>query len=250
MTVADKLCVDPWRAPDMPRGMPSRSRRRAACAHDPSCLRGRRNRRRRNPEQKTGDAGALGCERQLAACHQIKLVRLAPDFQHHGADRIAGERVGGGAKCILDIGDSHRHQEARIKPELGEPAHRQPPHLALGKILPHPDQRPARRHTSRQPCDKAGGRSALPAAFAKHLMQSAECEPALQYRIGLSMSEGCALRRRAAALRLDAFDTAAQTRKRAQACACHGVASFTREVAVTGSFLREPGAGSFVHDMF
>jgi hypothetical protein len=45
------------------------------------------------------------------------------------------------------------------------------------------------------------------------------------------MAEGRARERSRAALRLDAFDTAAQTRKRAHACACHGVASFTRGLA-------------------
>ena len=115
---------------------------------------------------------------------------LAPDFQHHGADRIAGERVGGGAKGVLDITRPHRHQAARIKPELGEPAHREPAHLALSKILPHPDQWPVRRHAPRQPRDKAGGRSALPAALAKHLMDRAARKPALQHGIGLGMAEG------------------------------------------------------------
>jgi hypothetical protein len=234
MTVTDKLCVEQRRAPDLPGG----SRRRTACPHDPSRLRGGGNRRGCNAQQKPGAPCALRGERQLAACHDIELVGLAPDFQHHRADRIAGERVGSGAQGVINIGRPHRHQATRIEPELGEPAHRQPPHLALGKILPHPNQRPPRRHAPRQPCDKAGGRRTLPAALAKHLMQSAAREPALQHGIGLPMAEGCAFRRRAAALRLDAFDTAAQTRKRAHACACHGVASFTRELPLAGALFK------------
>jgi hypothetical protein len=43
------------------------------------------------------------------------------------------------------------------------------------------------------------------------------------------------LQRMGAALHLDAFDSAAQSRKRARACACHGVASFKRGVAATSS---------------
>jgi hypothetical protein len=251
MTVADKLCVEQRRTPRMPEP----PRRRAAGAHDPSRLRGGGNGRGCNAQQKPGDPCPLRSEAQLAACDEIELAGLAPDFQHHGANRIAGECVGSGAQCVLDIGRPHRHQAARIEPELGEPAHRQQPHLALGKILPHPDQRPPRRHAPRQSCDKAGGRGTLPAALAKHLMQRAACKPALQHRIGLPMAERNALRQSGAALRLDAFDTAAQARKRAHACACHGVASFTRGVAAGRcSFkrtdLREPGAGLFVHDMF
>jgi len=234
MTVADKLCVEQRRAPDLPGG----SGRRAACAHDPSRLRGGGYGRGGNAQQKARDACALRGQCQLAACDEIELVRLAPDFQHHGAHRIAGERVGRRAKCVLDIACPHHHQAARIKPELGKPAHRQCAHLARGKILPHPNKRPAQRQASRQPRNKAGGRRTLPATLAKHLMQSAEREPALQHGIRLPMTEGDVLGRCGTALRLDAFDTAAQTRKRAHACACHGVASFTRGVAATSALFK------------
>ncbi len=166
MTVADKLCIEQRRTPCMREA----ARRRAARAHDPSRLRRGGHGRGGNAQQKTGDPGALCSQCQLAAGHEIELVGLAPDFQHHGTNRITGKRVGGGPKRILDITGAHRHQAARIKPEFDEPAHRQTPHLALGKILPHPDQRSPWRHPPREPCDKAGGRSTLPAALAKHLM--------------------------------------------------------------------------------
>ncbi len=169
MTVADKLCVEQRRTPCMPR----RSGRRAAGAHDPPRLRRGGHGRGGNAQQKSGDAGALCSQCQLAAGHEIELVGLAPDLQHHGTDRITGKRVGGGAQCVLDITGAHRHQATRINPEFGKPVHRQTPHLALGKILPHPDQRPAWRDAPREPCDKAGGGSTLPAALAKHLMDCA-----------------------------------------------------------------------------
>jgi hypothetical protein len=38
----------------------------------------------------------LRSQRQLAAGDQIKLPRLAPDLQHHDANGIASQRVGGG----------------------------------------------------------------------------------------------------------------------------------------------------------
>lgn len=148
-------------------------------------------------------------QRQLAAGHQIELLRLAPDFQHHRAHGIAGERVGGGAQGVLDVARAHRHQTARIEAEFGQSAHRQRTGLALGKILPHPDQRPARRHACCEARDKSRRRRALPAAFAKHLMHRAFGEPALQYGIGAPMAERRALQRMSAALRFDAFDTAA-----------------------------------------
>ncbi len=226
MTITDKLCVEQRRAPPMPGGSGRRMRR----THDPSRFRGGGDGRSRNPQQKAGDPCSLRGERQLAARHQIELLRLAPDFQHHGADRIAGKRVGRGAQGALDIARAHRHQMARIEAELDQSAHRQRARFALGKILPHPDQRPARRHAPGKTCDKSGGRGTLPAAFTQHLLHCADREPALQHGIGARMAERGALRHACAALCLDTFDAAAQTRKRAHACACHGVASFKRGV--------------------
>ncbi len=227
MTVADKFHVEQRRAPSLP----GRCGRRGPCAHDPSCFRCGGDGRSRHSQQKASDAGALRRQRQLAAGHKIELPRLAPDLQHHGPHRIAGERIGGGAQGVLDIGRTHRHQTTRIEAEFGQPAHRQRAGLAFGKILPHPDQRPARRDPRSQAGDKSRRCRALPAAFAKHLMHRALGEPALQHRIHLSMTEHGSLQRMDAAMRLDAFDTAAQSRKRACACACHGVASFKRGLA-------------------
>ena len=62
------------------------------------------------------------------------MSRLAPDLQYHGAQRIAGKRVGRCAQAALHIGCAHRHYQARIETELDKPAHRQRTHLALAKI--------------------------------------------------------------------------------------------------------------------
>jgi hypothetical protein len=115
-------------------------------AHNPSRLRRRRLRLRRHPQQQPGDARGLRDQCQLAAGDKIERARLAPDFQHHCSKRIAGQRVGGGAQCGVDIGRAHRHQEARIETEFGEAIHRQRAGFDFGKILPYPDQRFSGRH--------------------------------------------------------------------------------------------------------
>jgi hypothetical protein len=94
-------------------------------AHDPARFRGRRRRLSRDPQQKRGDAGGLRGQGQLSACHKIELPRFAPDFQHHGAQGIAGKRVGSRPQRALAIGCAHHHQTTRIEPELGKSAHRQ-----------------------------------------------------------------------------------------------------------------------------
>jgi hypothetical protein len=88
-------------------------------AHDPSGLRRRGLWLRRHPQQKAGDAGGLRRQSQFAAGCKIELAHLTPDFQHDNADRIAGQRVGGGPQRGIDIGRAHAHHAARIEPEFG-----------------------------------------------------------------------------------------------------------------------------------
>jgi hypothetical protein len=118
-------------------------------AHDPSGLRSRRRRLRRHPQQQRGDAGGLRGKRQFSAGNEIELARLAPYFQHDTADRIAGERIGGGAQGGLRIGRTHGHDQPRIEAELAQSAHRQRTGFKFGKILPYPDQRLSRRDPRR-----------------------------------------------------------------------------------------------------
>ena len=67
---------------------------------------------------------------------------------------------------------------------------------------------------------------------------------------GAGVAERDAVRHRRIRWRLDARDAAAQRRKRTRACAVHCAApSQPKFEAVTG-LNREPGTGSFVHDMF
>ena len=61
---------------------------------------------------KRGDAGGLRGQSQLAAGDEIELARLAPDFQHHGAERIAGQRVGGGPQRGVGVGARARSPAA------------------------------------------------------------------------------------------------------------------------------------------
>ena len=52
-------------------------------------------------------------------------------------------------------------------------------------------------------------------SFGKDFMHRGACEPAAQRRIGLGMAERYPMQRMRIRARLDAFDAAAQTRKRA-----------------------------------
>jgi len=162
-------------------------------AHDPSRLGGGRLGRRRDPQQQAGDAGRLRGQRQLAAGDEIELTRLPPDFQHHGPQRIAGQRIGRDAQRALGIPGTHRDETARIEAEFGKPAHRQRTCFEIAKILPHPDQRPPRRDARRKGCDEAGRGRAL-SARRKHLVHGGERHPAMERRIGLGMAERDAVR--------------------------------------------------------
>jgi hypothetical protein len=220
MTVADKLRVEQRHAPRAARRL--RRRRRMRRAHDPSCLGGRGLGLRRHPQQQAGDARGLRRQRQFAAGDEVELSRLAPDFQHDDANRIAGQRVGGRPQRAVHIGRAHRHQQARIETEFTQSAHRHRARFNLGEILPYPHQRSMRKfrcgHPAREPGDKPGRRSTLPAALGEHLVHRPQGEAAPQRRVGIRMPEHHPARRIRLALRLDALDTAAQTRKRARAC--------------------------------
>ena len=158
-------------------------------AHDPSCLRRGRLWLGRHPQQQAGDPRGLRGQRQLAAGDEIELSRLAPDFQHHDAKRIAGQRVGGRPQRAVHVGRTHRHQEARIETEFGQSAHRQRARFNFGEILAHPNQRPPGCQPSRQARDKTRRHSALPAGFSEHLVHRAQSEAALQRRVRVGMPE-------------------------------------------------------------
>ena len=216
MTVTNQLRVEHRRAP----GVPGSGRRRMRRAHDPSCLRGRGPRLRRHPQQQCGDAGGCRGQCKFAAGDEIELTRLPPDFQHDGAERIAGQRVGGGPQRGVGVGRAHGHQQPRIEAQLAKPAHRQRAGFDFRKILPHPDQRPARRYPSREPRDEARGRRAL-MALGEHFMHRGERKTALQRRIRCRMAERDLVEVMRIAMRLDPLDAPAQIRKRACACGAH-----------------------------
>jgi len=217
MTVTNELRVEHRRAPCAPHCRGRRMRR----AHDPSGLRGRRHRLRRHPQQQRGDAGGLGCQCELPAGDQIELPRRPPDFQHDGAERITGQRVGGSPQRGIDIGGAHGHDKTRIETEFAHPAHRQRARFNFRKILPHPDQRPARRDPPRKAGDEPGRRRAL-ASLGKHFMHRSHGEAPAQRCIGRRMSERNPTQRGRTGRRgLDALDAAAQACKRADTCGAH-----------------------------
>ena len=114
------------------------------CAHDPARLGGGRRGSCAKAQHQRGDAGGLRGQREFAAGDEIELARIAKDFQHDGAERIAGERICRRAQGGLDIGGAHGDQTARIEAKLDQAAHRQRAGFHFGKILPHPDQRLSR----------------------------------------------------------------------------------------------------------
>ena len=63
-------------------------------------------------------------------------------------------------------------------------------------------------------------------SFGKHLMHRGLRKAAAQHRIRLGMTERHAPERLHIAMRLDAFDVAAQNRERVPACAAHAPLSF------------------------
>ena len=191
MTVADKLRIKQWRAPCAAKRL--RRWRRVRRAHDPSGLGRRRLGLRRHPQQQTGGARGLRRQRQFAAGNEVELSRLAPDFEHDDADRIAGQRVRGRPQRNFHIGRVHRHQEARIETEFGQPAHRHRTCFNRGEILPYPYQRPMWKFRcgcpACEPCDKTGCRRALPAGVCKHFVECSQGETAPKRRVGVRMPE-------------------------------------------------------------
>ena len=128
-------------------------------------------------------------ERQFAAGDQVELSRLAPDLQHHSANRIAGQCVGDCAQRMVHVGGANADEKARIEAKFSEPAHRQGARLDFGEILPDPNHGPPHGHPACEAGDKACGGRTLPPGFRKHLMHRPQREPALQACVGLRMPE-------------------------------------------------------------
>ena len=244
MTVANQLRVEHRRAPCAPRcdggECAARTIHRVSAVEGCGCAATRSN-SAVTPE-------ALRGQSQLAAGDEIELPRLAPDFQHHGAQRIAGQRVGGGAQRGVHIGGAHRHQQARIEAEFGQSAHRQRAGFDFGKILPHPDQRPPRRQRVRaRPAMKPGrrARSAVPSANTSCTAPCASppCSAASASAWPSATRSGaCAI-----AMRLRCVRCCRANRKRVRACAGHAPAPSN---VGRHWFFERTRAGSFVHDMF
>jgi hypothetical protein len=153
---------------------------------------------------------------QLAAGDKIELSCLAPDLQYDGAYCIAGERIGGRPQRMIHVRGVDADEKAWIETQFDQAARRDGTRFDLGEILPDPNHRTPRGHAPCDPRDKSGRRGALPSGLRKHLVHGAQNEAALQARVRILMSErhlSQAIRR---AMRLEAFDAAAQGRNRAR----------------------------------
>jgi hypothetical protein len=137
---------------------------------------------------------------QLAAGDEIELPRRPPDFQHDDAKRIAGERVGRRPQGGVHIRCAHRHQEAGIKAEFGQSAHRQRTRFYFSEILTYPQQRPPGQRPSRERCPSREARPPREArnepgrrrnlsSLGEHLVHRAHGEAALQGSIHVNMTE-------------------------------------------------------------
>jgi hypothetical protein len=188
--------------------------------YDPPAFRGRGRWFRRDAQHQTGDAGGLRCQCQLAAGDEIELPRLAPDFQHHGADRIAGKRVGRRPQGSVHVDRAHAHQSSRIETEFSQPTHRERTGFDFGKILAYPHQRAPGRQPSRKARDETGRGPALP-SLGKHFMHRADGETAAQHRIGAGMTERHSIEGMRFPRRLKSLNAPSQVRKRVSPRAAH-----------------------------
>jgi hypothetical protein len=153
---------------------------------------------------------------QLAAGDKIELSCLAPDLQHDGTHRIAGERIGSRPQRMLHVRGVDADEKARIETQFDQAARRDGARFDFGEILPDPNHRPPRGHAPCDPGDKSGRRGALPSGFRKHLVHSPQSEAALQARVRILMSERHLSQAIGRAMPLEAFDAAAQGRNRAR----------------------------------
>ena len=176
MAIADKIDVEDRRAP----GFPWRCRRRARGLHHPARLRGAHHRQRRGPQHHAAHAGVLRGERVFAAGDEIEGAHLAPQVEHDGTKRIAGQCIGTDAQRHLVIGRLDQHDAARIEAEFLQPAHRQRATFAGNKILPDPEQRFCPAQPLRHARDKACGRTDLLRLQREHFVQRAADQTALQ----------------------------------------------------------------------
>ena len=150
---------------------------------------------------------ALRGQRQLAAGDEIELPRLAPDLQHDGAERVAGQRIGRRAQRALDIDARTVTTRRGSRPSSAKPCIDSAPDSSAQKSC-RTQSSGRRASPARVSPAKAGRGRAVPAAFGKHLMHRAAREPALQRRIGLAMPERHPVRRERA-MGLDAWNAIA-----------------------------------------
>ncbi len=122
----------------------------------PACRRRARPGRRRDAQQKGGDAGLLGREREAAARRQVEGFRVAPRLDDDGAERRAAHGLRPRLQHAGGIGPRHHDEQARVEPEGGKARCVKRAGFRHGKTLPHPDHAAAIR---RGPRRKGGGKA-------------------------------------------------------------------------------------------
>lgn len=77
-------------------------------------------------------------EGQLSACDEVERLGFSPYVQHHGAERIAGERVCGDAERDLNVMGMHTNEMACVEAEFSQACCGQCAGLSIHEILPDP----------------------------------------------------------------------------------------------------------------
>lgn len=112
--------------------------------------------RRCDPQQKGGDAGLLGRQREAAARRQVEGLRIAPRFDDDGTERRAAQGLRARPQHAGGIGPRHHDEPARVEAEGGKTRCVKRPGLHGREALTHPDHAPVIR---RGPCRKGGGKA-------------------------------------------------------------------------------------------
>ena len=185
-------------------------------AHDPARLRRRRRRCAaiRSNSAVTPEACAASVSLRLATRSSWRVSPKTSSTTAPSASQASASAV---------VRNAHSTSAARTvtsrrgsRPSSASPLGRQRAGFHFGKILPHPDQRLARRNPPRKARDETGRRRAL-MALGKHLMHGGAREPAAA--AVASAARGRARPCRARAHR-HAFRCARCCRARTQACLC------------------------------
>lgn len=182
MPVADEARFENRMAPVF------RLRRRRSGAHQPAGFRRAGLGLGIEAQEKGGD-GFLRCgERQPPAGHQVENFRPARNLDHNSTQGGAGERIICRTQAVRRIGHAEQQQAFGINSKFQKPGCRKLAEFQGGKILANPEQAFTQGHAGGEAGHKTGGCRFM-TNCSKNLMQHATLKPALQAKIGGSVTQ-------------------------------------------------------------